>query len=125
MIGQFEAERDSAGLHRPLLRQEETPPAVVAKQVISEIGRAIGTQIEGVGIGLLELAETLSATAFSKSCDVRVRGGELRHKFGHAIVEGLPDRALRITENVGEQKKESHVYKPLFGQYRKPAPRCS
>ena len=65
MIGQFEAERDAAGLHSPLqLRQKKTPPAVIAEQVISEIGRAIGAQIEGVRVDLLELAETLPATAF-------------------------------------------------------------
>ena len=110
VIGQFEAERDSAGLHSPLqLRQEETPPAVVAKQVISEIGRAIGTQIEGVGVGLLELAETSSGNRVLKVRDMRVRVGELRHKFGHAIADGFPDRALRITQNFSEQRIERHV----------------
>jgi hypothetical protein len=103
MIGQFNAGPDAAGLHPDLqLRQKKAAPAVIAKQVVSEIGCAIGTQIEGVRVGLLELPEALIGNRVLETLQLcgRVRGRW--RKFTDAIAERLCDGPLRIIENVGE-----------------------
>jgi hypothetical protein len=103
MIGQFYSGPDATGFHPALqLRQKKAPPAVIAEQVISEIWRAIGAQIEGVRVDLLELPEALFGNRVLEILQLCERFRDRWRKFADAIAEGLCDRPLRIIENVGE-----------------------
>src|ERR1039457_446997 len=71
MIGELDAGLDAAGLHSLLqLHQEKTAPGIIAKYVIPEIQRAVGAQIEGVGVRLLELTEVLWSNCGAKLHDL-------------------------------------------------------
>src|SRR6185437_8104645 len=86
MIGQLHAGRDATGLHPALqLRQKKAAPAIVAEQVISEIWCAIGAQIEGARVDLLELPEAFPGGRYLEIVQVCMYFGDLRREFADAI----------------------------------------
>ncbi len=90
MVWQFDAERDAAGFHAPLqLRQKNAASAIIAEQVISEIRRAIGAQIEGVRVTLLELAQALLSDCSAKTPELCVRLWDRHGEFNATIVDRL------------------------------------
>ncbi len=90
MVWQFDAEREAPGFHSPLqLRQKNAASTIIAEQLISKIRRAVGTQIEGVRVKLLELAQALLRNCSTKIHELCVRLWDRHGQFNATIVDGL------------------------------------